>query len=163
MVIYLISGSGQGAGKTTLAENLAGKHCVWSIAGAMRQELKKLYPDYDWFNKSQEYKDKVVCDAYKRGYTIREVLQEYGQEKSSAYPRYWVERLVDRIQHLPTGSYGMLAIDDVRKWEEMVYLKEKFPSCVHFHVKRQKAVQEPLFDNEKLEFAADYVVEWDRT
>lgn len=166
MVIYLISGSGSAAGKTTLAESLvggSGSHRVWSIAGPMRDELCKVYPDYRWHKKDQEYKEKTLVPEYKRGYTVRDVLREYGQEKSRAYPTYWVERLVDRIKHLPTGGYPLLAIDDVRKVEELNYLKVKFPNeYVHFHVKTSTAVQEPLFDNRDLEAVADYVVSWEK-
>jgi hypothetical protein len=163
MVVYLVSGDGQKAGKTTLAEKLVGRRSVWSIAGSLRGELQRIYPAYNWYAKEQAYKDTQIVKEYKNGkYTIRDVLVEYGQEKSQKDPVYWVLKMIDPLRQLRCmpGS-PVVAIDDVRKVAELELLKAAFPQAVHFHVACSKAIKEPIFDNEKLLNLADYVVTWE--
>lgn len=154
MVVYLISGSGSGAGKTTLAERLVGES-VYSIAGALRHDLKRLHPQYDWFNKSQDYKDNTLVPEYKNC-TIRDVLLNHGQASSSSNATYWVDKLIGRLQYEVGKS--VIAVDDVRKIVELEQFKVAFPHCYHFHVDYPDAKQEPHFDNDVLKLKADYVV-----
>lgn len=162
-LVFLVSGSGTAAGKTTFAETLVGgkKIDVWSIAAGIRDELTKQYPNYRWYDKSQEYKSKTIVPEYRRGYTIREVLYEYGQEKCKHYPEYWVARLIDKFSQSYSTLLGpAIAIDDVRKLCELHTLRHNLPNCIHFHIENPDAVKEPMFDNDQLRLIADYRVQW---
>lgn len=163
MIIYLISGDGSEAGKTTFAEKLVGKSRVWSIASALRSELQRKYPKYNWYSKDQQVKDQLVIKEYGSGtFTMRQVMVEYGQKACEADPCHWVQRLADSLEiakHMPT--HGPLAVDDVRKVCELDLLKEMFPKAVHMHVTRAGAKKEPQYDNDSLWGRADYVVAWD--
>ncbi len=154
-MVYLISGSGSGAGKTTLAERLVGAS-VYSIASALRRDLKCQYPQYDWYNKTQQYTDVTRVIEYDN-LTVRDVLVDYGQKASRDSNTYWVDKL---IKHLHNGvGKSVIAIDDVRKIEELDKLKYYFPVSYHFHVDYPLAKSEPLFDNEQLKQRADYIVQ----
>lgn len=162
MKLIIISGSGSGAGKTTLAHQLGGKtSTIWSLAGALRVELQKQYPDYDWFNTTQKYKETTIVNEYKRGYSLREVMLEYGSERCKFDKNYWVARLVDRLSRAGSVLSGPVAyVDDLRKVEELNFLKMKFNDLLHFHVENPDAKPEPMFDNPVLRNLADYVVSW---
>lgn len=157
MVIFAISGSGIGAGKTTLAKKLANP--VWSLAGGLRQELSMLYPNYNWENRTQDYKDNTRVKE-RENKTVRQVMVEHGQLKCETNPLYWVERLCDRIDPLGAPlAPKVIAIDDIRKLSEINYIKQKYPGqVVHFHVDFEGAIYEPEFENEKLAEIADYIL-----
>lgn len=164
MKIIAVSGDGAGAGKTTAAQKFAQE--IWSIAGAMRQELQFVYPGYDWNNKSQAYKETTRILEYGDGYEVmRTVLLEYGQQKcAESGPCYWIEKLCDKLQASLYIADGVvtIGIDDVRKVCEIEYLHKKFPGRVlHLHVANPFAVHEPLFDAAALKDRADYVIRWD--
>lgn len=161
MTIFLISGNGQGAGKTTLAKRLAGDRAVYSIAGILRQELKRLYPDYDWDNRTQAYKDNTLVTEYRakdpfKVLSLRQVMVEYGQQKCVGDPTHWVKKLVAHLAIQPALS--VIAIDDVRKTCELEVLKRAFPNTYHFHVKWIGAIAEPIYEADALEAMADYVM-----
>lgn len=161
MVIFAISGSGIGAGKTTLARMIS--QPVWSLAGGLRQELAISLPEYNWENRSQEYKDKTR--VHERGNkTVRQVMVEHGQAKCESNPHYWVERLCDRISSVPsTLQSQIVAIDDVRKVSEITHIRGRFPGqVIHLHVEYEGAVYEPEFENEELRKLADYIVKRNR-
>ena len=151
MLVYLISGDGAGAGKTTLAKRLVGDYAVYSLAGELRRYLKKQYPNIDWENKTQDYKDKVEVSP---GLTVRQKLIEEGQKYSRDNPIYWAEKLVERLGR---EFNSIIAIDDLRKQQELEYLRFCFPTSYHFHVAWPGAVAEPIFDNEYLKTVCDYV------
>lgn len=152
MVVYLISGDGQGAGKTTLAERLVGKRAIYSLAGELRRMLKKQFSHIDWENKTQEYKDRVEVLP---GVTVRQKMIEEGQKYSKQKPTFWAEKLFERLS---CEYNSVIAIDDVRKREEILFLREAFPNSYHFHVQWADAVPEPVFDNAYLKSISDYVV-----
>ena len=103
--ILAISGDGIGAGKTTLANRLApGK--VRSLAAAMRTELEALYPAYDWFNKTQEYKANTLVKEFDNK-TVRQVLIEYGQTRCDKDSLYWVRKLSFMILAEGCGTYAV--------------------------------------------------------
>lgn len=159
MKIIAVSGSGIGAGKTTLARKLSRE--VWSLAGSMRAELQKIYPDYNWFNKDQDYKANTKIKEYKNGqYSMRGVLLEYGQEKCRVNDTYWVEKLSSTVKNLDRVASGIttIAIDDLRKLCEISYLRENFSDVIHVHIDFPGAVSEKEFENEALKQCADYVV-----
>ncbi len=159
MLLYLVSGSGSGAGKTTLAEKLAGKSRVWSIASALRGDLQKIYPDYNWYAKDQAYKNTTMIRE--TGKSMRDTMVMYGQQKCEADACYWVNKLATSLEyfkHMPTQ--GPIAIDDLRKTCELHVLKERFPQAVHFHVVTDGAVLEPQYQNPSLLVLSDYLVEW---
>jgi hypothetical protein len=163
--LILISGSGPGAGKSTFARKMGDE--VWSIAGALRAELQKLYPQYDWFNKSQEYKDNTKVAEYGEygdRKSVREVLVEYGQKKCADNPYTWVSQLSARLldeSQLLAGS-RVYCIDDVRKVCELEYLRGRFINVTHFHLETAGVPLEPEFENDELKARADYVVQWKR-
>lgn len=164
MTIYLISGNGQGAGKTTLANRLVGPAATYAIADVMRKELAKLYSDYDWFNRVQDYKDNTRVTEYLplsrstpfKTFSLRQVMQDYGEEKCKGDSTFWAKKLVARLVTEP--GLSVIAIDDVRKVGELETLKQAFPNTYHFHVKFPGAVAEPQYDGDALEAMADYVV-----
>lgn len=153
-MIYLISGNGQGSGKTTLARKLVGEASVWSIASELRRDLRRLYPSYDWENKTQEYKDNTSI-IEQNGATVRQVMIDFGQAHCRDDPNYWVKKLVARLASVPALS--VVAVDDLRKSCELEYFKTFFPQNVHFHVRHESAIGEPMYDGAALEAVADYV------
>lgn len=160
--IVVVSGSGRGAGKSTLATRLANGSRTWSIAGALRDELTRMYPGYAWFDKRQEYKDNTRVAEYKDGRSsVRDVLVEWGQAKCVGNPTYWIDRLIDRLKgetQLATGT-TVYAIDDLRKACEIERLRAAFPGRVlHFHIDFDGAIPEPEFENDALRVVADYVI-----
>lgn len=165
VVVYLISGNGMAAGKTTLAHKLVGESSTYALADVMRHELRKLYPSYDWFNKSQDYKDSTQVVELsevdeKRGVqapTVREVLIKYGQDKCREDPAYWAKKLVAYLCTQIVGK-SVIAIDDVRKICELETLKKAFPNSHHFHVFYSNATPERIYDNEALQRMSDYSV-----
>lgn len=158
MVILAISGSGIGAGKTTLARRYS-PH-IWSLAGALRQELSIMYPNYDWFNKTQEYKDFTKVKE-RDNVTVRQVLIAHGQLRCEEDPLYWVRTMSDKLKgtiHL-MGAGTVLPIDDVRKVSEVLYMREIFgKDFLHYHVSNPLAKPEPEFEADKLERLADYII-----
>ena len=61
MKLIMISGDGQGAGKTFLALKMTdNKSQIFSIANLIRAQLQKKYPEYDWYNREPEYKMKTI-------------------------------------------------------------------------------------------------------
>lgn len=164
MKIYLVSGDGFGSGKSTLARKLGDE--VWSIAGALREDLSRQYPNYKWFSKDQEYKDGTRVREYGDGRkTVRGVLVEYGQQKASIDPVIWVRALADRLTEstkILTGA-KIYVVDDVRKVCEIDHLRARFHGLVtHFHVVSDTGTPEPEFQNEELKNRADYLVQWKR-
>ncbi len=159
--IFAISGNGIGAGKSTLAKKLGQE--IWSLAGALRDELKHDYPAYDWYNKSQEYKANTrVKEEGKR--TVREVMIERGQVRCAEDALYWVRKLADKLEYVEKMATGLktVAIDDVRKISEIECLKERFPGqVVHFHLLTSTAVREPMFENDELCEVADYTIRFE--
>lgn len=157
MVIFAISGSGIGAGKTTLAKKFG--HPVWSLAGGLRYELSRIYPNYDWENRTQEYKDKtIVKEAGKK--TVRQVLIEHGQHVCATNPEHYVSILTERLKG-GLSPQPIVAIDDVRKVLEIEFLRSKFPNkneFTHLHIQWAGAIHEPEFENEQLAKIADYVI-----
>jgi hypothetical protein len=157
MKIFAISGDGIGAGKTTLAKMIA--EPVWSLAGQLRRDLSLQLPDYNWENRSQDYKDKTRVHE-RQGKTVRQVMVEYGQSKSSIDPHYWVQSLCDRIggANAPLQP-PIIAIDDVRKVAEIEHIRGRFPGqVIHLHVEWDGAIYEPEFDNAGLKAVADYII-----
>lgn len=156
-MLYLISGSGQGAGKTYLANKLAqSAFFVHSLAESIRDDLDSMYPQYRWYNKSQSYKDStIVFELGNR--TIRQVLFDVGQQKIQLDPTYWVRRL---LESLPDSTDNNIYVDDVRKLVELEEFRKSRKNCVHLHVSNPRAIPEPAFDNDRLSELADYVVSW---
>ena len=157
-MIIAVSGSGIGAGKTTFAERIADE--VWSIAGTLRRDLKRAHPQYDWSNKSQAYKRDTKVLEWGND-SLREVLYKYGQSKSAADPAYWIRLLIRDLMERQRIADGpkTVAIDDVRKVEELDALREAYPKMLHVHVVSASSVAEP-FDNSALNDLCDYVVRW---
>lgn len=157
MRIILVSGDGAGAGKTVAANKFSTE--VWSLASQIRAEVSKLYPAYDWWNRSQMYKNTTPVPEWSASATVRDVLFEYGQQKCDNDPEYWVRILANGVKQraLIYDAITNIAIDDVRKMCELHYLKSRFP-CIHVHVENPLAVIEPTFDAPQLKEAADYVI-----
>ena len=176
MKIIGVSGDGIGAGKSSFCKKLTNE--VWSLAGALRDELKRVCPEYDWFNKSQEYKtqpfthssrllDKLGCTTLEdlpRMRTVRDAMIVYGQFKCEQEgENYWVRELsskLDQRLHIMDGC-RTIGIDDVRKVVEIEYLREKYHrDFLHFHIVTDSAIPEAQFDNAALSKVADYHVSW---
>ena len=158
MRVLAISGSGQGAGKTTLARTLS--PTVWSIADGIRHELSKIYPKIQWENRTQAYKDGTKVPGTNR--SVRQMLIDHGQQACIDNPTYWVSEMTTKLLELNRmwTAGAVVAIDDVRKLCELEHLRAKFPDVVHFHVNGEPCVDEPMYDNIELADIADYVVEW---
>lgn len=159
-MVYLISGTGQGAGKTTLANRLVTPFYVVSLANKMREHLQNLHPQYDWFNKSQDYKDNTIVDG--TGKSIRQNLVDAAESAREKDPDVWVRLAADEID-LRLHSDAMLenfAIDDIRRTHEVYHIRGRFPNepILHFHIDYQSAILEPLYENDRLRQIADYVI-----
>jgi len=178
MKIIGVSGDGIGAGKSSFCRKLTNE--VWSLAGALRDELKRVCPEYDWFNKSQEYKnqpfthssrllDKLGCTTLEnlpRMRTVRDAMIVYGQRMcEQGGDNYWVRELTTKLDtrlHIMDGC-RTIGIDDVRKVVEIEHLREKYHrDFIHFHLVTAAATAEPQFENEQLKQMADYTVSWEK-
>lgn len=164
MKLYLFSGSGIGAGKSTTAKRLTQE--VWSLASGMREDLTRRYPTYNWYNKSQEYKDTTIIEEYGDGRrTMRDVLIEYGQSRCKNDPAYWAKELVTYLKRRRDMYDGItvFGVDDLRKMCELETIKEAFPGIVvHFHIDTARAKAEAEFENDQLAKVADYVLRWEK-
>jgi hypothetical protein len=157
MRVILISGDGHGAGKTFLARKFAREDCIFSIANLIRAELRKKYPNYDWYNKDPRIKTSVVVRETKK--TIHEMLVDAGHEGKSKNPLVWAQKLAELIQYSRDKLKLELAvIDDVRFEDECIYLRSMLGMefVTHFHIVNPKATPEPQYNNEKLKVMADY-------
>lgn len=161
MKFFLISGDGIGAGETRLSKLIA--HDTWSFANAMRQELTYRYPNYNWYNKTQEYKDRVIVEEWPTTATVRQVMLEYGQSRCKDDPGYWAHKMVDYLKgrYFIADGVSIIGIDDCRKICEREIIMNAFPGKVtHFHIENDRAIKEPEFENEKLKEVANYIVRW---
>lgn len=161
MRIIAISGDGQGAGKTFLSKKLAPEETRLSLATYLRLDLAEQYPKYDWYNKTQEYKDYTVVEE--TGMTIREMLMTYGKSKRETDSNYWIDYLLDGIFFIVNNTQArnklVITIDDIRFVNEIEKLRSSFGTAVtHVHVISSKAKSEP-YDNEALRDLADYIVQ----
>jgi hypothetical protein len=153
--LILISGSGSGAGKTTLAKRF--KCEIATLADGIRGHLKDIDPNIDWFNKDQVFKDSVL-QTY--GCTVRDVLLKVSLQKIAEFGEaYWCEFLFKSI--IKNIDDGPVAIDDVRKLIERSYFVDRLENVIHFHVQSSRSKYE-AFDNEALRDLANYVLTWDK-
>lgn len=160
MKIIAISGDGMGAGKTFLANKLCPDNKL-SLASYLRADLSRMYPNYDWYNKTQSYKDTTM--VHETGKTVREMLMTYGKSRRDLDANYWVNYLLDDIYYIYNNSKDrnsiVISIDDVRFINEIERLRSAFPAAVtHIHVISSKAMPEP-FDNDALRDIADYIIQ----
>lgn len=160
MKILAISGDGTGAGKTYLANKLCPTNKL-SLAAYLRADLTRSYPQYDWYNKTQEYKENTL--VHETGKTVREMLMSYGASKRHMDCDYWVNYLLDEVYYIYNNSKDreslVISIDDIRFINEIERLRSCFPTAVvHVHVISSKAKPEP-YDNEHLRDMADYIIQ----
>jgi len=161
MKILAISGDGTGAGKTYLANKLSPPETRLSLAAYLRADLSRAYPNYDWYNKTQAYKETTL--VHETGKTVREMLTSYGASKRDLDSNYWVNYLLDNLYYIYNNSKDrnnlIISIDDIRFMNEIEKLRSAFPSAtVHIHVISSKAKPEP-FDNDYLRDMADYIIQ----
>jgi len=160
MHLMLISGSGIGAGKSTLAHCLA-QH-TFSLADEIRKELAAEYPleEQKFWNRTQEGKLLLVADT---GRTVRDLLIERGQTRRAFDPGYWATKLyftlVDLERHVYMYSRPVVAVDDIRFLNEVEILREVGGAdVVHIHISHLGSIPEPQYESEQLERIADYVI-----
>lgn len=160
MKLVLISGDGQGAGKTFLALKLTdNKTQIFSIANLIRAQLQKTYPEYDWYNKEPEYKMKTIIRQTKK--SILQHMDEHGRGLKQKDPLVWARKMVDVLVYARDHEkHDTVVIDDLRFVDEYEHIKKALHSenIVHFHVCYDKAKPEPQYENEKLRQIADYLV-----
>lgn len=161
MKVIAISGDGMGAGKTFLAKSVTQPELIISLADRIRHDLSWYYPNYDWYNKTQEYKDtKIVTET---GKTIRNMLLTYGADKRAIDPDYWINSVICEInriydEHTSNTVEPVFAIDDVRYLNEIDKLRSAFgKSLTHIHVSSNLAKEEP-FQNKELRAIATYII-----
>ena len=165
MKLFLFSGSGRGAGKSSASRKLA--DITISIADSMRKELSDLYPNYEWFNKRQDYKDNTRVLEYEDGTRmLRDVMVHYGQQQCKNNSTYWVDRAIQDVKSLVVceGLDVTVAIDDLRKMCEIHAFRTNFPDLVHFHLDTppEYAIVELEFENDELAKVADYRMTWSK-
>lgn len=173
--IIAISGSGIGSGKSTAASKLADE--VWSLAGTLRDDLRRVFPGTDWYDKSQEYKARPFGGdvskvaglqemlAGKESLSNRDIMIAYGQAKCNEQPTYWARRLAEGLRSREQIADGVrtVAIDDLRKVCEIEYLRTMFGDrVIHLHIDTGSAIPEANYDNEQLRDLADYVLSWEK-
>jgi len=161
MKVIAISGDGMGAGKTFLANKLAPEETRLSLASYLRSDLARQYPNYDWYNKTQVYKDNTL--VHETGKTVREMLMTYGASKRTIDSDYWVNYLLDGVFYIINNAKDranlIITIDDIRFVNEIEKLRSSFGTAVtHMHVISSKAKSEP-FDNAALRDLADYIIQ----
>lgn len=162
-MIYLISGNGRGAGKTTLARKLAADGCIFSHAHELRVQLKAEYPGLPWFSTDQFAKDTPRHEL--GGKSMRDLLVSWGQDACLRNTvDYWARILAGKIE----AQYGEIyypphhnvAVDDLRKTVELELIRDKLSryGILHLHIKAWSAIPEPEYDGPELEGLADYVI-----
>lgn len=163
-MLYLISGDGRGAGKTTLARNLVDEDSRYSLANLIRAELTDALPAYDWYATDQAYKDQTSVPEW-GSVSVRDVMVKYGQDRCKESPTYWVDALIEEIhaELVELRRIPVVVVDDVRKVLEVERLREwargwDIP-VTHFHVINPLADDEP-FANDDLRGLADYLITW---
>ena len=166
MRIFLFSGSGNGSGKSTAARKMT--QDVWSLANSIRDSLTARYPLYNWYNKSQHYKDNTIIEEYEIGNkSMRQVMIEYGQLRCKDNPTYWADMLVGYLKnrHFIADGTSIIGVDDIRKLCELDTIKNAFPGQVtHYHLTTPIGIAkvEPEFENEELAKVADYHLTWNK-
>jgi hypothetical protein len=160
MKLIMISGDGQGAGRTFLARKMTDNQAqIFSIVNVIRAQLQRKYPHYDWFNKEPQYKSKTMVAS--TGKTILQHLDELGRGEKQKDPLIWAKHLVDILKYARDNEgHETVVLDDIRFVDEYQYIKKCLhtENIVHFHVACEKAKPEPLYENEKLRLLADYIV-----
>lgn len=160
MKLIMISGDGQGAGKTFLALKMTdNKSQIFSIANIIRAQLQKKFPEYDWYNKEPEYKLKTIVG--KTGKSILQHLDELGRGAKQKDPLVWAKYMVELLIYArDSEKHDTVVIDDLRFVDEYEYIKKVLHSehIVHFHVCYDKAKPEPHYENERLKEISDYLV-----
>lgn len=161
MHVFLISGDGNGAGKSTVAERLVGSVNVVSFARGIRHAAEMKYPGYNWHSKDPAYKNTTVVREL-AGKTVRDVLVAIGEAACVEDPLYWARRLGDHLKRVESNIYMpvAIAVDDLRKVCELDYLRDRYPALTHFHVVSPSAGAEPQYQNDELRGRADYVITW---
>ncbi|NBO36963.1 hypothetical protein EBU99_00060 [bacterium] len=160
MKLIMISGDGQGAGKTFLARKLTDDQSqIFSIVNLVRAQLQMKYPQYDWYNKAPEYKLQTVVANSKK--TIMQHLDELGRGKKKEDPLIWAKQMVDVLQYArDIDKQHTVVLDDIRFVDEYEYIKKSLSAenILHLHASYDRAKPEPLYENEKLRQLADYIV-----
>ncbi|MEN9529828.1 MAG: hypothetical protein RI932_1701 [Pseudomonadota bacterium] len=160
MKLIMISGDGQGAGRTFLARKMTDNQSqIFSIVNIIRAQLQRKYPQYDWFNKEPLYKSKTIVGN--SGKTILQHLDELGRGEKQKDPLIWAKQLADILIYArDKEGHETVVLDDIRFVDEYEYIKKRLhtENIVHFHVSFEKAKPEPLYENEKLRLLADYIV-----
>lgn len=160
MKLIMISGDGQGAGKTFLARKMTdNQKQIFSIVNIIRSQLQRKYPQYDWYNKEPHYKTKTI--VANTGKSILEHLDEFGRGLKQKEPLIWAKKLEEILIYARDHEkHETVVLDDIRFVDEYDYIKRALNSenILHFHVSFEKAKPEPLYENEKLRHLADYVV-----
>jgi len=160
--VIAISGSGIGAGKSTLASQVGDE--VWSLAGALRSELIAMYPTYPWMSKKQSDKESIRITE-RDNKNMRTVMIEHGQLRCKEDPDYWAKILGARFNGLKSIASGTrtIAIDDIRKVNEVLLLRQSMgPHFIHIHVIGPNSIPEKEFQNDELAELADYKMTWTR-
>lgn len=160
MKLIIISGDGQGAGKTFLARKLTDNQTqIFSIVNIIRQELQKKYPKYDWFNKEPEYKRLTMVAG--TGKSILQHLDELGRGKKKDDPLFWSKKMTEILKYArDCESHDTVVVDDIRFVDEYEHIKKSLNSenIMHIHVVNDKSKPEPHYENAKLRLLADYVI-----
>lgn len=160
MKLIMISGDGQGAGKTFLARKLTDNQSqIFSIVNIIRRDLQKNYPQYDWFNKEPEYKR--LTKVAGTGKSILQHLDELGRGKKTDDALYWSKKMIEILKYARDHEqHDTVVIDDLRFVDEYEHIKTSLQSenIMHIHVANNKAKPEPHYENEKLRLLADYVI-----
>lgn len=160
MKLILISGDGQGAGKTFLARKLTDNQSqIFSIVNIIRQELQKKFPRYDWFNKEPDYKRLTVVNG--TGRSILQHLDELGRGRKRTEPLFWSQKMIEILKYARDfEQHDTVVLDDIRFVDEYQHIKTELSSenILHIHVANSKAKPEPHYENEKLRLQADYII-----
>lgn len=154
MRIILVSATGNGGGKTTLAHKFT--ETVISLADEIRKELSTFHPTVNFFDKSQEGKLKIV----ENGMTMRDLLIKHGQYMRTIDKNHWVNLAIKYVKNIVDNHLNAtIAIDDIRYTNELQRFREEFGSFVtHIHIIENSATPEPQYENDKLELMADYSI-----
>ena len=157
-MIILISGSGIGAGKTTLAKILRDKHngFILSFAYIAKEHLAAQFKNELFLSPRQEDKN-ILID----GVSVRQHIINYCVEKKKNDPAFFARNMVQLI-HESTSKYTTIIIDDMRYAVELHAIKKHFDyqGVRHIHVDNFLATPEPETDEKLLRNQADMIYRW---
>jgi len=121
MRIVGISGKRR-SGKTLLADMLMREYGFvhLSLAGPLKEEVRRV------FDLDHDHTDGILKEVLveRLGATPREIMIEYGKQKRSKDPLYWIKRLQQTILATPQAQLRNFVVSDIRFKNEAAWIQK---------------------------------------